>query len=132
MVSNDTVLRIARMTDNWAAVSQMYREALGFESLVQFEDEHGYDGIVLGHKEHNYHLEFTSHQGAQLKQQVADSFLVFFIADTRKWEWTCRAMIAAGFTYVDARNPYWNCVGKTFEDLDGYRVVIQNREFSYS
>jgi hypothetical protein len=35
-------------------------------------------------------------------------------------------MIAAGFREVASYNPYWTLEGKTFEDLDGYRVVLQN------
>ena len=35
-------------------------------------------------------------------------------------------MIAAGHSPVPPYNPYWDLVGKTFEDPDGYRVVLQN------
>lgn len=26
-------------------------------------------------------------------------------------------------------SPYWDVSGKTFEDIDGYRVVLQQREW---
>ena len=39
-------------------------------------------------------------------------------------------MIAAGFVQVESYNEYWDVVGKTFEDIDGYRVVLQNQEWS--
>jgi hypothetical protein len=39
-------------------------------------------------------------------------------------------MIAAGFSPVAAFNPYWDTRGRTFEDDDGYRVVLQNAEWS--
>jgi prolyl oligopeptidase len=130
MILNDTVLSIVRKTDNLHQVYKMYQHALGFDTLAKFEDLDGYDGVVLGHEGYGYHLEFTNRPGAEPKaHQLADSYLVFYIADTRKWEWTCRSMIEAGFRFVDARNPYWKRVGKTFEDPDGYRVVIQNGEF---
>ena len=35
-------------------------------------------------------------------------------------------MLAAGFRSVSSANPYWDVRGRTFEDLDGYRVVLQN------
>jgi len=35
-------------------------------------------------------------------------------------------MLAAGFRRVPSYNPYWEVQGQTFEDLDGYRVVLQN------
>ena len=34
-------------------------------------------------------------------------------------------MIAAGFTPVPSFNPYWDRLGRTFADRDGYRVVLQ-------
>ena len=36
-------------------------------------------------------------------------------------------MIEAGFRPVPSYNPYWDQYGKTFEDPDGYRVVLANR-----
>jgi YycE-like protein len=38
----------------------------------------------------------------------------------------CARMLAAGFQRVPSYNPYWEAQGQTFEDLDGYRVVLQN------
>ena len=35
-------------------------------------------------------------------------------------------MIEVGFTEVEPFNPYWKTRGRTFEDPDGYRVVLQN------
>lgn len=34
-------------------------------------------------------------------------------------------MLGAGFQEVDSFNPYWKQHGRTFEDADGYRVVIE-------
>lgn len=38
-------------------------------------------------------------------------------------------MVMAGFNETKSYNPYWDVVGKTFEDIDGYRVVLQNRQW---
>lgn len=32
---------------------------------------------------------------------------------------------ACGFEPVAASNPYWDRSGRTFEDADGYRVVLR-------
>ncbi|MDG3085250.1 VOC family protein [Vibrio hannami] len=129
MIAADTVISVVRKTQNLSKLHKMYKKALGFNVLAEYEDKDGYDGVVLGHKDCGYHLEFTNHPGSEPKKyETADSYLVFYLADTRKWEWTCRAMIEAGFKYVNARNPYWKRIGKTFEDPDGYRIVIQNGE----
>jgi hypothetical protein len=52
--------------------------------------------------------------------------LVFHLPDQDEWEASCARMLAAGLHRVPAYNPYWEVQGRTFEDLDGYRVVLQN------
>jgi prolyl oligopeptidase len=39
-------------------------------------------------------------------------------------------MLAAGYRAVPASNPYWDRDGLTFEDPDGYRVVLENSGWS--
>jgi hypothetical protein len=51
---------------------------------------------------------------------------VFYVPDRQAWLLRCEAMERAGFQPVSSYNPYWDRSGRTFEDLDGYRVVIQN------
>ena len=51
---------------------------------------------------------------------------VFYLPDQDEWEASCARMLAAGFQRVPSYNPYWEAQGQTFEDLDGYRVVLQN------
>ena len=38
-------------------------------------------------------------------------------------------MPAAGFGQVAAFNPYWDNRGRTYEDRDGYRIVLHNGEW---
>ncbi|WP_418132309.1 hypothetical protein [Variovorax sp. 278MFTsu5.1] len=40
-------------------------------------------------------------------------------------EWQRSSEATAGFTEVSSFNPYWQRRGRTFADLDGYRVVLQ-------
>jgi hypothetical protein len=60
------ILRIARPTDHLAAIAAMYATGLDFTVLAQFHDHDGFDGIILGHPQHPYHLEFTTHRGHQV------------------------------------------------------------------
>jgi hypothetical protein len=39
-------------------------------------------------------------------------------------------MLTAGFQAVPSYNPYWDRQGRTFADIDGYRVVLQNSAWS--
>lgn len=120
-------LRVARPTDNLNALARMYSEGLGMQILGHFEDHEGFDGVMLGQPGGPYHLEFTSksdHEAGRAPTQ--DNLLVFYIPDPDRWQATCAQMEAAGFTPVPSFNPYWDRHGRTFEDLDGYRVVLQN------
>ena len=122
-----SVIRVARPTDNLAAIAEMYTEGLGFTVLAQFQGHDGFDGVILGHPEQPYHLEFTSQREHQVgNAPTKDHLLVFYIPEEDEWAASCSHMLAAGFYRVPSYNPYWDMRGKTFEDLDGYRVVLQN------
>ncbi|WP_227728844.1 VOC family protein [Yersinia proxima] len=125
-----SVMRVARPTDNLKLISEMYCRGLGFSELGSFADHQGFDGVILGHPHHAYHLEFTHHRGVQVgRAPTSDSLLVFYLPDETQWHSQCQQMRAAGFCQVASYNPYWDVSGKTFEDIDGYRVVLQQREW---
>jgi catechol 2,3-dioxygenase-like lactoylglutathione lyase family enzyme len=131
MISKSTILRVARPTDNLEAITEMYVTGLGFKLLGDFKDHNGFDGSIIGHEKHNYHFEFTHHEGESVgRAPTQDNLLVFYFTEPEAWEERCKQMIDAGFKVVPSYNDYWDVVGKTFEDIDGYRVVLQNREWS--
>jgi catechol 2,3-dioxygenase-like lactoylglutathione lyase family enzyme len=120
-------LRVARPTDNLAAVVKFYRDGLGFDLLYEFKDHDGFDGVMLGRKGSAYHLEFTRKAGHQVgRAPTEDNLLVFYLPDVADWKDAVARLENAGYKAAKAFNPYWDKNGKTFEDSDGYRVVIQN------
>ena len=120
-------LRIARPTDNLDLIVEMYRNGLGLSALVSFKDHQGFDGVMLGKNGLQYHFEFTHHHGHVAgKAPTQDNLLVFYMPDWAEWEMACIKMEAAGFRSVPSYNPYWDQDGRTFEDMDGYRVVLEN------
>ena len=120
-------LRVARPTDDLAAVVKFYRDGLGFEILYEFQDHDGFDGVMLGRKGAAYHLEFTHKVGHKVgRAPTEDNLLVFYLPDTGEWESAVARLEKAGYKAVRAFNAYWDKKGKTFEDPDGYRVVLQN------
>lgn len=122
-----STIRIARPTDNLQEIAEQYSTGLGFKVLGSFEDHDGFNGIMIGHDLQPYHLEFTHHIGTEVgRAPTQDNLLVFYIPDSDQWAATCASMSSAGFKEVVSYNPYWDRIGKTFEDLDGYRVVLQN------
>lgn len=120
------VLRVARPSDNLEALLRFYRDGLGLDVLYRFADHAGFDGAMLGRPGAPYHLEFTQKRGhAAGRAPTADNLLVFYLPDEPTWRAAVERMRAAGFAPVPSFNPYWDRDGVTFEDPDGYRVVLQ-------
>ncbi len=120
-------LRVARPTDHMDEIVRFYRDGLGFEVLGSFADHDGFDGVMLGHPGAPYHLEFTRQPGHRVgPAPTKDNLLVLYLPDRDAWEAAVARMAASGYAPVPSYNPYWDRQGRTFEDADGYRVVLQN------
>ena len=110
----------------------MYCEGLRFSVLATFTDHDGFDGTIVGHPGHPYHLEFTTQRGRGITAVPdGDHLLVFYVPDSREWEESCSRLVRAGFRVVVPVNPFWDRQGRTFEDVDGYRVVVQSSEWPH-
>lgn len=119
------ILRVARPTDNLPALLRFYCDGLGLQVLSSFAGHNGFDGVMLGHAA-PYHLEFTHRAGHVVgRAPTADNLLVFYLSDAAAWQAAVQRMAAHRFAPVPADNPYWDERGRTFEDPDGYRVVLQ-------
>ncbi|CAK7245422.1 MAG: hypothetical protein STHCBS139747_007003 [Sporothrix thermara] len=142
-------IRIARPTNDIEALLPFYVDGLGMSVLFRFEAHEGFDGVMVGWKPAPpncpqpanagpaatvhplssltpaYHLEFTTKQGHDAGRAPSqDNLLVFYLPDDEEFDAAVERMRAAGFPPVDAFNPYWDRCGSTFEDPDGYRVVL--------
>lgn len=84
VLPSTSVMRVARPTDNIKLISEMYCRGLGFSELGSFADHQGFDGVILGHPHHAYHLEFTHHRGVQVgRAPTSDNLLVFYLPDEK-------------------------------------------------
>lgn len=129
-MSTDVTLRVARPTDRLDEVVRFYSVGLGLSELESFQDHEGFDGAMLGHAGAPYHLEFTHKRGHRVgRAPTPDNLLVFYLPDARQWQDRVDRMRAAGYEPVRSFNPYWDRSGRTFEDPDGYRVVLQNASY---
>lgn len=118
-------LRVARPTDDLEAVVTFYRDGMGFEVLGSFEDHQGFDGVMLGHAGMGYHLELTHERGHKMgRAPNPEHLLIFYLPDPEVWQSMVDHLKRQGHEPVASNNPYWDRRGKTFEDPDGYRVVI--------
>ena len=121
-------LRVARPTNDLDALLPFYRDGLGFEILERFGEHEGFDGIMLGRSGMPYHLEFTTKIGHDAgRAPTADNLLVFYLPDADEFGAAVARMERSGFAHVTSFNPYWDRCGRTYEDPDGYRVVLANR-----
>jgi len=119
--------RIARPTNRLDEVVRFYRDGLGLEVIGSFENHAGYSGVMFGLPGHEYHLEFTSHtEGSPCPAPTKDNLLVFYIPDTEAITRLTLRLNAMGYFAVQPENPYWEQQGTTFEDPDGWRVVLIN------
>jgi catechol 2,3-dioxygenase-like lactoylglutathione lyase family enzyme len=125
------VLRIARPTRDFDALRRFYVDGLGFQLLASFADHAGFDGWILGHPRAPYHLEFTRHPAVQaVRAPTHEHQLVFYLPEPSEWQRAVERMRAAGCAEVKPFNPWWTGRGASFEDADGYRVVLFNAEWS--
>jgi catechol 2,3-dioxygenase-like lactoylglutathione lyase family enzyme len=125
-----THLRIARPVTNLPRTRELYCAGLGLSVIGSFEDHEGFDGVMLGRAAMQYHFEFTfCRMHPVAPQPTPEDLFVFYVPELDEWERACARMVSAGFKQVASLNPYWDLRGRTFEDHDGYRVVLQQAKW---
>jgi hypothetical protein len=114
-------LRVARHTMRLHEVVGFYRDDLGLTQIGGFRDHHGYDGAFLAVPGTGAHLELTAGGRHGAPAPHPESLLVLYLGD----EATVQAVTARlGVDPVRPANPYWAEHGLTFQDPDGFRVVL--------
>jgi catechol 2,3-dioxygenase-like lactoylglutathione lyase family enzyme len=120
-------IRVARPTDKLPEVLAFYRDGLGLPVIGQFEGHAGYSGVMLGLPGSRCHLEFTHFDlGSPCPAPTKDNLLVLYLPDPQMYEAAVARLKAHGHGPVQPENPYWKDRSVTFEDPDGWRVVLYN------
>jgi len=118
--------RLARPVTDLLRTEAMYLSGLGLTRLGQFLDHRGFDGVMLGIPGAGFHFEFTYCKTHPVPPSpTAEDLLIFYVPDQDEWTQRCEAVRKAGFVEMQSLNPYWDRNGRTFQDPDGYRIVIQ-------
>ncbi|WP_246943497.1 VOC family protein [Bacillus pinisoli] len=126
-MKNFVQFRIARPTDRFEEVITFYEKGLGLKRVASFEDHDGYDGVMFGLPDVDYHLEFTRHvEGSPCPAPTKDNLLVFYIPDEVEVLKVKNQLASLGYHEVEPENPYWKAKGVTIEDPDGWRIVLMN------
>jgi catechol 2,3-dioxygenase-like lactoylglutathione lyase family enzyme len=120
-----TQVRIARPTDRLEDVVAFYRDGLGLTEIGSFEGHAGYEGVMLGLPGAGCHLEFTRQErGSPGAAPSKDNLLVLYLPEPGTVEAVAARLEGSGHQSVEPENPYWKADGVTFEDPDGWRVVL--------
>ena len=118
--------RYARHTNQLQVLTQFYTDVFGLSILGSFEDHESYNGVFLGTKGENWHLEFTS-SDEPCNHTFDDDDLITFYPETRvEYEKIVQGIEANNIEQITAKNDYWNRNGIVVKDPDGFIVVLCN------
>lgn len=100
-------LRVARPTNDLAALRHFYVEALGLPELYTFASHGDFDGLMVGHPQAPSHLRFTRQAGhVAPPAPTAENLLVFYLPKRAAREAAVARMQAHGHPAVPAHNDY--------------------------
>ena len=116
--------RTARHTKNLYRIIDFYGRILGLKVLSEFKDHENYDGVFLGIPGESWHLEFTVSNDSPVHIPDEDDLLVFYAESLDEFNSMKEKFVANRVKPVRPKNPYWEKNGITFEDPDGFRIVI--------
>ena len=122
-------IRVARHTTRLDELVRFYRDGLGLVEVGGFRGHEGYDGVFLEVPDSGFHLEFTAggEHGAPVPHP--ESLLVLYLGDEEALREIATRL---GVAPVSPANPYWAEHGLTFEDPDGFRVVLVPEPSSFT
>lgn len=121
-------LRVARHTKDIDSIIDFYINILGIDFLGEFKNHEGYDGVFIGIKNKDWHLEFTASNEKPIHNSDEDDLLVFYCT-LDQYLTLQKKFQERNINPVKAKNPYWNNNGLVYLDPDGFRVVISVSKF---
>jgi GNAT superfamily N-acetyltransferase/catechol 2,3-dioxygenase-like lactoylglutathione lyase family enzyme len=114
-------LRVARHTERLDELVAFYRDGLGLPEIGRFRDHDGYDGVFLEVPGTGAHLELTAGGGHRAPTPHPESLLVLYLGTQE----AVRAVASRlGTDPVTPANPYWAEHATTFQDPDGFQVIL--------
>lgn len=114
-------VRVARQTGRLDEVVRFYRDGLGLSEVGRFEGHDGYAGVMLDLPGTGAHLEFTATAHSEVPVPHEEGLLVLYVGSRAEVD---RLVARVGVEPVASANPYWDRVGVTVADPDGFRVVL--------
>ncbi|MFA5045686.1 MAG: VOC family protein [Paludibacter sp.] len=118
------VFRSARHTNNLEQIIHFYCNILQLELLGDFRNHDQYDGVFLGIRDCDWHLEFTTSDKMAHHTFGEDDMLVFYPVDKLDYDAILKIIAEQKIMTYKSNNPYWNNNGIMIKDPDGYNVII--------
>ena len=114
-------VRVARQTGRLPEVVGFYRDGVGLPVVGGFTDHDGYSGVMVDLPGTGAHLEFTATLHGASPVAHPEDLLVLYLGSRAAVD---AVLARVGGSTVASANPYWDRVGVTVTDPDGFRVVL--------
>lgn len=115
--------RYARHTNKLNVLTDFYTNIIGLELLGAFKNHEGFDGVFIGLKNKDWHLEFTQTEGKVNNKLDEDDLLILY-PNIIHFNIIKEMVFKNNIPILKAKNPYWDTNGITIYDPDQYRVII--------
>jgi hypothetical protein len=124
--------RYARHTSDLHRIEKFYTEIVGLEKLGGFENHNKYDGLFLGHKNSNWHLEFTTSLEKPKSKFDEDDILVFYVNSEIELARIRKTLQQKNIPIEVSRNPYWKENGIVISDPDNFKIVFSIHQLTFN
>ena len=124
-----TIVRVARPSLDLVGAERFWMAGIGLEVLWRGDatSEGGHRLTMLGRSTSCWHLELVDDpEAARAHPPGPEDLLVLYLGKPPATAWWTQ-IEAAGGRRVPSRNPYWDRGGVTFQDPDGYLLVLTAR-----
>lgn len=118
--------RVARHTQDIKKMCAFYCDILNFEILGKFENHNKYNGVFIGLKDNNWHLEFTESENEANHTTDEDDLLVFYSKSIDQHNEILKNISKNNIKIHQAKNPYWRDNGFLIKDPDGFNIIISD------
>lgn len=122
--------RYARHSTDLQKMEQFYTQLVGLENLGGFKNHSSYDGIFLGYKTADWHLEFTSSPEKPQSKFDEDDALVFYVDSSSQLAKIKKTLQQKNINLEVPKNPYWVQNGIMISDPDGFKVIFSVRQLN--
>ena len=121
--------RYARHTNAIKPLVDFYTQIIGLEILGKFEKHSNYNGVFLGLKNLDWHLEFTESNEKVNHFPDEDDLIVFYINSKEELNSIIKNAKKLGFFTSKPKNPYWQENGIEIKDPDNFNVILTVKQW---